>query len=194
MLKKFFVPYEEYTLHTTLPPEELRPGLERSCPRLFTAEFFAQRLRGWSTSGGEPELAISRRDPIRLIPTSGTRNFMRGTAELLPLAGDAKGTKLQVTIRPADCRWFVLVVALFSTLWSVAAAIRGAWWNLLVCPATLVFLWLLLFACRELAKSHLPALKAALANQFRRLEAEKMSLNYDTADAFRPYRGQPPRR
>lgn len=194
MLKKFFAPYEEYTLHTTLPLAELRPGLERSCPRLFTAEFFSQRVRWLFVSGGEPELAISRNDPIRLYPATGTRNSLRGRIELLPLAEDEKGTKLHVTIRPARRRWLFIFLILLAALAAIAAAIKVSAWFLFVPPAAILFLWLLLIASRELARNEIPALKASLENKLRRIEADKMSLDYNTGDAFRPYRQPTPRR
>ena len=194
MLKKFFEPYEEYTLHTTLPLAELRPGLERSCPRLFTAEFFSQRVRWLFVSGGEPELAISRRDPIRLYPATGTRNSLRGRIELLPLAEDARGTRLHVTIRPPKRRWFFIVFILFAALWSITAAIMVSAWLLFVLPGTILFVWLLLIASRELARNELPALKASLENKLRKLEADKMSQNYNTGDVFQPYSRPTPHR
>ena len=178
MLKKFFAPYEEYILHTSLPQAELRPCLEQSCPKVFSAAFFVQRLRGLFAYSGEPELAISRRGPIVLSPTTGSRNFLRGKIELLPLAEDASGTRLQVTIRPADRRWLVILFVLLAAVYSVSAAIRGSKWSLLCLPGAVLFLWLLMLVGREIARNDTPALKAALENKIRTVEAEKLSLDY----------------
>ena len=195
MLKRFFAPYEEYALRTSLPLTELRPALAQTCPKLFTPKFFVQRLRGLFSGGGEPELSISRRDPIALYPATGTRNFLHGKIELLPLAEDEKGTKLKVTIRPSDRRWFVIAFPLFAAVLSVCGAIYVSAWLLLVFPATALFMWLLLLVCREFAKSETSALRAAFENKLRAVEAERVSFDYTRGTSFQPYyRPEPPPR
>jgi len=194
MLKKFFIPYQEYTLRTSLPLAELRPSLEQSCPKVFSPKFFVQRLRGLFVFGGEPELSISRRDPIVLRPATGCRNAMQGKIELLPLAENEKGTQLKVTIRPADRSWLVIAFLLFAVLVSVCGAIYVSLWFLAAFPVTALVLWVMLLLCRELAKNDAPAIRAAFENKLRAVEAEKVSLNYNWSGAFRPYYNQPPPR
>ena len=168
---RYFEPYCEFFLRTTLAEEELKNALARECPD--TRAFFSWRLFKASLGFGGPVFARVCGDPLKLFPVRRSRNSLRGEIRLecrKPPAGG--GTVLHVVIAPpAALKWFPFVWCSFALLWGIAALPVMGWASLLSFAA-IGFFFLILGIIRSFAAEEAPQIRSDFEAFLRELEVK----------------------
>ena len=168
LLDRFYKPYAEYCLRTTLSEDELKNALDQE----FSEYDF---LSGIETAFREETVHFFKTDrPLTVRPVLRGRNNLRGVISIrCRKAETGKETVLDITIAPKakDSRWLYLLYfgsfPVFAILFSV-----NFWWWLGGVFALLGtgFLFLNLAASRSFADSEIPVIQQTFADTLRRLE------------------------
>ena len=168
IIDRFFQPYEEYSIRTTLSEEELKEALKKECPdssalswKVFKASF-----------GMSKTMVFMRRrdDPFRLFPVRGRRNTMRGEVhiECEKISDDV--TVLHISIAPdGRLKGLVWAFCIYSLIFGIAASMFL--WYLIFLP--LVFFGFMLFVmvcCNGDAQGEVPETRRGFREMLKRLE------------------------
>ena len=170
MLNKYFEPYSEFTLRTTLSEEALRAALKKACG------FFAALKKSFTlgTSGTVPLHLIRSKEEVVLRPFCRGRNSLRGNVHVtMRKDPHSPETILYVAIRPPDVRWHCVLWLGFLLLWTVIALCLGQWIPLLPVPVMAGFFFLVMHVCRYFAEGEIPQIKHSFEELIRQLENEK---------------------
>ena len=163
IFKRFFKPYAEYCLRTTLSEDELKNALEKELPGYFIASVKAVF--------DKEKVAFCRTwKPLTLGTVLRGRNSLRGVVSIrCRKAESGKETVLDITIAPEDGRLFAWLF-LFACIAFLIAFIRAGSW-LFVGPLVMAgFLFVVLAVCRSFAESEVPEIERAFENTLRQLE------------------------
>lgn len=160
---RFFKPYAEYCLRTTLSEEELKTALGKDLPGYFIASVKA-------VFGKEKVPFCRTWKPLVLHPLLRSRTSLRGVIRIQCRKAEAAGeTVLDITIAPEDARlfaWLFLVLCLAALIPFIRA---GSW--LFVGPLVMAgFLFVILAMCRSIGESEVPEIQQAFANTLLLLE------------------------
>ena len=167
-LNRFFAPYAEYTLRTTLSEEALRGVLEKECG------FLAALKKSFTlvTSGIVPFHLVRSKDEVVLYPRSCRgRNSLRANVHFT-MRKDPHSPEsiLYVAIRPPDSRWFCILWLGFLLLWTVGALGSRQWIALLVLPFMAGGFFLVMHLCRVFAEKEIPQIRRSFEGLIRELE------------------------
>ena len=160
---RFFKPYAEYCLRTTLSEDALKTALEKELPGYFIASVKA-------VFGKEKVPFCRTWKPLILCPVLRGRNSMRGVVSIqCRKAESGKETVLDITIAPEDARlfaWLFLVLCLAALVPFIRA---GSW--LFVGPLVMAgFLFMVLAMCRSIGESEVPEIQREFEKNLRKLE------------------------
>ena len=168
---KYFEPYAEYTLRTTLSAAELEAALAEECP--------ASR---WSRLGRKPRggrkigFLLRSKKPLTLRPLSiwnhWNRNSLKGEVRIrCEGTADGSETILHIEIAPSQgFAWFPYAYCSFALFWGIAAAYAGLWWGPLIAAAFIGFCFLVLEICRSVAAENIPRIRQEFEILLRKLE------------------------
>ena len=163
IFKRFFKPYAEYTLRTTLSEDELKNALDQ--------EFSGYFITSIQAVFSKEKVAFCRTwKPLTLSPVLRGRNSLRGDVSIRCRKAESSGeTVLDITITPEDARLFVWLFFILC-LAAVIPFIRAGSW-LFVGPLFMAgFLFLVLAGCRVFAESEVPEIQEAFEKTLRQLE------------------------
>lgn len=169
MLNRYFEPYAEYTLRTTLSEESLRAALKKECG------FLAALKKSFTlvTSGIVPFHLVRGREEIVLRPFCRGRNSLRGNVHVtMRKDPHSPETILYVAIRPPDVRWFCVLWLGFLLLCTVIALCFRQWIPLLPVPVMAGIFFLVMHVCRAFAEGEIPQIKRSFEELIRQLENE----------------------
>ena len=163
IFKRFFKPYAEYCLRTTLSEDELKTALEKELSGYFIASIQAVFSK-------ESVTFCRTWKPLTLCPILRGRNSLRGDVSIRCRKADSgKETVLDITIAPEDARlfaWLFLVLCLAALIPFIRA---GSW--LFVGPLVMAgFLFMVLAMCRSIGESEVPVIQREFENTLRQLE------------------------
>ena len=166
---KYFAPYAEYCLRTTLSEEELKAAFENEFP--METDIFSKKA--WKAIGGK-QIMFRRnmRSPFILFPmVMHQRNSARGKLFIrCEKAEYSMYTILHITIAPANIKWLVYFMLCFIILWGSAAVCAKFWWGLLISMAFVGFLFFILECCRAMAADEIPKIRQAFEQTLRTIE------------------------
>jgi len=166
---RYFEPYGEFFLRTTLTEEELKNALVRECPGEWV--FSSWRIFKAMLGFGGPVFGRVLGDPLTLFPVRQSRNSLRGQLHLecrRPPSGS--GTVLHVVIAPpASLKWFPFLWCSFALLWGIAA-LRVMGWASLLSFAAIGFVFLFLKLLRSSAAEEVPQVRSDFEAFLRELE------------------------
>ena len=163
IFKRFFKPYAEYTLRTTLSEDELKDALDREFSGYFitsiTSVFSKEKVtfcRTWK--------------PLTLCPVLRGRNSMRGDVSIrCRKAESGKETVLDITITPEDGRLFAWLFFILCLAGVIPFFRAGSW--LFIIPLVMAgFLFMVLAMCRQIGESEVPEIQEAFEKTLRKLE------------------------
>ena len=163
IFKRFFKPYAEYTLRTTLSEDELKNALDQ--------EFSGYFITSIQAVFSKEKVAFCRTwKPLTLSPVLRGRNSLRGDVSIQCRKAESSGeTVLDITITPEDARLFVWLFFILC-LAAVIPFIRAGSW-LFIFPLFMAgFLFLVLAGCRAFAESEVPEIQEAFEKNLRQLE------------------------
>ena len=170
LLNRFFEPYAEYTLRTTLSEEALRAALKKECG------FLAALKKSFTlvTSGIVPFHLVRSKEEIVLRPFCRGRNSLRGNVHItMRKDPHSPETILYVAIRPPDVRWFCVLWLGFLLLWTVGALGSRQWIALLAVPFMAGGFFLVMHLCRIFAEKEIPQIRSSFEVLIRKLEMEE---------------------
>ena len=160
---RFFRPYAEYCLRTTLSEDELKTSLEKE----FSEYDF---LSGIEAAFREETVNFFKTDrPLTVRPVLFGRNNLRGVISMQCLkAASARETVLNVTIAPRNDRWLGWGISGFCIMASLIFCF-GMWQG--VFPLLMAgFLFLNLVLSRSYATNETPVIRREFEKNLRKLE------------------------
>ena len=163
IFKRFFKPYAEYCLRTTLSEDELKNALDQ--------EFSGYFITSIQAVFSKEDVTFCRTwKPLTLCPVLRGRNSLRGDVSIrCRKAESGKETVLDITITPEDARLFVWLFFILCLAGVVPFFRAGSW--LFIIPLFMAgFLFLVLAMCRVFAESEVPEIQEAFEKTLRRLE------------------------
>ncbi|MBE6371832.1 MAG: hypothetical protein E7055_07125 [Lentisphaerae bacterium] len=163
IFKRFFKPYAEYSLRTTLSEDELKNALDQ--------EFSGYFVTSITALFSKEEVTFCRTwKPLTLSPVLRGRNSLRGDVSIRCRKAESSGeTILDITISPQDARLFVWLFFILCLAALIPFIRSGSW--LFVGPLVMAgFLFLVLAGCRVFAESEVPEIQEAFEKTLRRLE------------------------
>ena len=160
---RFFRPYAEYCLRTSLSEDELKNALDKEFPRYsFLSE-------GDAAFSEETVIFFKTAKPLTVKPMLGGRNNLRGVISIqCRKAGTGKETVLDITIAPRNDRWLGWGILGFCVM-AVLIFCFGMWQG--VIPLFMAgFLFLNLAASRSFAENEIPVIRNTFESTLRKLE------------------------
>ena len=155
---RFFKPYAEYCLRTTLSEDELKNALDKEFSGYFisSVKTLVSFCRTWK--------------PLVLHPVLHGRNSLRGEIHIkCRKAEPGKETVLDITIVPQDTGLLVWIIFVFAVAMTILFLCAGTWKA--VAPLILIgFQFVILAMCRSIGESEVPEIQRAFENTLRRLE------------------------
>ena len=160
---RFFKPYAEYCLRTTLSEDELKTAVEKE----FSEYDFLSGIEG---AFREETVNFFKTDrPLTVRPVLRGRNNLRGVISIrCRKAEPGKETVLDITIAPRNDRWLAWGILGFCII-SALIFCFGMWQGVFPLLGT-GFLFLNLAASRSFADSEIPVIEQTFADSLRKLE------------------------
>ncbi len=160
---RFFKPYAEYCLRTTLSEDELKNALEQ--------EFSGYFITSINALFSKEEVSFCRTGkPLTLSPVLRGRNSLRGEIHIkCRKAEPGKETVLDITIVPQDTGLLVWIIFVFAVAMTILFLCAGTWKA--VAPLILIgFQFVILAMCRSIGESEVPEIQRAFETTLRQLE------------------------
>ena len=160
---RFFKPYAEYCLRTTLSEDELKTALEQ--------EFSGYFITSINALFSKEEVSFCRTGkPLTLSPVLRGRNSLRGEIHIkCRKAEPGKETVLDITIVPQDTGLLVWIIFVFAVAMTILFLCAGTWKA--VAPLILIgFQFVILAMCRSIGESEVPEIQRAFETTLRQLE------------------------
>ena len=163
IFKRFFKPYLEYCLRTTLSEEDLKNALDKEFPWYG---FFSANDAAFSE---ESVIFFKTARPLILKPVLCGRNNLRGVISIRCRKADSgKETVLDITIAPRNERWIGWGILCFCIMSALIFGF-GMWQG--VFPLLMAgFLFLNLVMSRSFAENEIPVIRREFENTLRQLE------------------------
>ena len=172
---RFFKPYAEYCLRTTLSEDELKNALEQE----FSGYFISSIKMLFS----KEEVSFCRTwKPQVLHPVLRGRNSLRGEIHIkCRKAEPGKETVLDITIVPQDTGLLVWIIFVFAVAMTILFLCAGTWKA--VAPLILIgFQFVILAMCRSIGESEVPEIQRAFETTLRQLEKKYKDNNQGRGD------------
>ncbi len=163
IFNRFFKPYAEYCLRTTLSEDELKNALEQ--------EFSGYFITSINALFSKEEVSFCRTGkPLTLSPVLRGRNSLRGDVHIkCRKAEPGKETVLDITIVPQDIGLLVWIISFFAVAMTILFLCEGSWKA--VAPLILIgFQFVVLAMCRSIGESEVPEIQRAFETTLRQLE------------------------
>ena len=172
---RFFRPYAEYCLRTTLSEDELKTALEQ--------EFSGYFITSINALFSKEEVSFCRTGkPLTLSPVLRGRNSLRGEIHIkCRKAEPGKETVLDITIVPQDIGLLVWIISFFAVAMTILFLCEGSWKA--VAPLILIgFQFVVLAMCRSIGESEVPEIQRAFETTLRQLEKKYKDNNQGRGD------------
>ena len=165
IFEKYFVPYAEYCLRTTLSEEELKAAFEKEFPPVFS---FAAFKAGFEAN----KFTFFRQSkPFHLYPGITGRNSLRGEIVIkCQKAEYSTDTILHITIAPQNTSLFCWIYVGFAVLMGILLLCAGKKLQAVVPLVMIVFMFLILHLCRSAAENEIPEISRAFERTLRTIE------------------------
>ena len=168
---RYYDPYAEYCLRTTLSAAELAAALDKECPASLWA-YLGRKPRGARKIG----FFLRAKNPLTLRPLSiwnyWNRNTLKGEVRIrCEASADGSGTVLHIDIVPsAGSAWFPYLYCVFALVLGIAHASAGRWWGLVIAAAFIGFCFSMLAITRARATKLTPRIRKEFEILLRKLE------------------------
>ena len=175
IFNRFFKPYAEYCLRTTLSEDELKNALEQ--------EFSGYFITSINALFSKEEVSFCRTGkPLTLSPVLRGRNSLRGEIHIkCRKAEPGKETVLDITIVPQDIGLLVWIISFFAIAMTILFLCEGSWKA--VAPLILIgFQFVILAMCRSIGESEVPEIQRAFETTLRQLEKKYKDNNQGRGD------------
>ncbi len=174
---KYFQPYAEYCLRTTLSEEELKEALAQECPA--TSDVLSWKVIK-AAMGLSKTIVFScdPDDPLHLHPIKTYRNTFIGDLFIRCEKVAGEETILHISIaQSGKYKWLLYAIGFFALFWGVAASVAASvviWWGIFLSVfLSVVFIGLLfivLECCRAMAMDEVPQIQQDFEILLRTLE------------------------
>jgi hypothetical protein len=164
IFEKYFVPYAEYSLRTTLSEEELKAAFKKEFPPVFS---FAAFKAGFEAN----KFTFFRRSkPFHLYPGIAGRNSFRGEIAIkCEKAEYSTDTILHITIAPQNTSLFCWIYICFAMIMGFLFLCAGKLQGLI--PFVMIGgLFMGLALCRSAAENEIPEITKAFERALRNME------------------------
>ena len=164
LFDKYFQPYAEYCLRTTLSEEALKAAFEKEFHHVSS---FAAFKAGFEAN----KFSFFRRsDPFHLHPGISSRNSFRGEISIrCEKANFSSDTILHITIAPQNMSLFCWIYVGFAMLMGILLLCAGMWQAIIPLGMS-AFLFVFLAICRSAAENEIPEISKAFEQTLRTIE------------------------
>ncbi len=164
---RYYDPYAEYCLRTTLSAAELAAALDKECP----ASLLACLKTTWSTFSGKIVFSLRSDDPLTLTPALGQRDSLRGDVRIRCEETAGAETILHIEIAPSTgSAWFGYLWCAFALFMGIVTACAGCWWGLLIAAAFIGIFFFMMECFRSQASGEVPRIRQEFEILLRKLE------------------------
>ena len=166
---KYFQPYAEYCLRTTLSEEELKEALTQECPA--TSDILS--WRAFKAAIGLSKTIVFScypDDPLHLHPIKAFRNTSRGDVFIRCKKAAGEETILHISIAPnGKYKWLLYAIGIFALFWGVAA-LFVIWWGIFLSAVFIGLVFIVLECCHAIAMDEIPQIRQDFEILLRTLE------------------------
>lgn len=182
IFNRFFKPYAEYCLRTTLSEDELKNALEKEFPWYGFLSGFKTAMALASLEDKAKVVFFKTCRPLTLHPVRFGRNSLRGDVHIkCRKAEPGKETVLDITIVPQDTGLLVWIIFVFAVAMTILFLCAGTWKA--VAPLILIgFQFVILAMCRSIGESEVPEIQRAFETTLRQLEKKYKDNNQGRGD------------
>ena len=169
LFDKYFQPYAEYCLRTTLSEDELKEALAQECPATsdilsWKAIKAAMGLSKTIVFSCDPD------DPLHLHPIKAYRNTSRGDIFIRCEKASDGETILHISIaQSGKYKWLLYAIGFFALFWGVAASFV-IWWGIFLGAVFIGLLFIVLECCHAMAMDEVPQIQRDFEIMLRALE------------------------
>ena len=166
---KYFQPYAEYCLRTTLSEEDLKEALAQECPA--TSDVLS--WKAVKAVFGLSKTIVFSCDPddsLHLHPIKAYRNTSRG--DLFIRCEKAAGEEriLHISIaQSGKYKYLLYGIVIFALFWGVAASFV-IWWGILLSVVFIGHVFIVLKCCHAMAMDEVPQIRQDFEILLRTLE------------------------
>ena len=170
IFKRFFKPYAEYCLRTTLSEDELKNALDKEFPRYGFLSGFKTVMALAALEDKAKVVFFKTCGPLTLHPVLRGRNSLRGEIHIkCRKAESGNEAVLDITIAPQDTGLLVWIIFIFAVAMTILFLCAGTWKA--VAPLILIgFQFVILAMCRSIGESEVPEIQRAFEKTLRQLE------------------------
>ena len=172
LFDKYFQPYVEYCLRTTLSEDELKETLAKECPatsdvlswKAIKAAFGLSKMIVFSC---DPD------DPLHLHPIKAYRNTSRGDLFIRCEKASDEETVLHISIaQSGKYKYLLYAIGIFALLWGVAASFV-IWWGIFLSVIFIGLVFIVLEICHAMAMDDVPQIRRDFEIMLRTLERKR---------------------
>ena len=169
LLDKYFQPYAEYCLRTTLSEDELKETLAKECPA--TSDVLSWKaVKAVFGLSNTIVFFCAPDDPLCLHPLKAYRNISRGDLFIRCEKAAGEETILHISIaQNGKYKWLLYAIGIFALFWGVAASFV-IWWGIFLSVIFIGFLFIVLECCRAMAMDEVPQIRQDFESMLRALE------------------------
>ena len=169
LLDRYFQPYAEYCIRTTLSEDELKAVLKKERPatsdvlswKAVKAVFGLSKTIVFSC---DPD------DPLHLHPIKAYRNTSRGDLFIRCEKASDGETILHISIaQSGKYKWLLYAIGFFALLWGVAASFV-IWWGIFLSVVFIGLVFIVLECCHAMAMDEVPQIRQDFEILLRTLE------------------------
>jgi len=179
---RFFRPYAEYCLRTTLSEDELKNALEKEFPWYGFLSGFKTAMSLAALEDKVKVVFFKTGRPLILHPVKIGRNSLRGEVHIHCRKPETAGeTVLDITIVPQDTGLLVWIMFVFAVAMTILFLCAEMW--MAVAPLILIgFQFVVLAMCRSIGESEVPEIQRAFETTLRQLEKKYKDNNQGRGD------------
>ena len=168
---KYFQPYAEYCVRTTLPEKQLKKALAKECPSVWDVV----SLKAVKTAFGFSSTAIfscNPDNPLHLKAILPGRNSARGEVFIECEELSENATILHITIAPPRFgKYFIWFYNSLALLLGISFAVSVVWWGIFLPLIFICFSFIVLECCHNMAMQETSQLRNNLNNLQKTLES-----------------------
>ena len=170
LFDRYFQPYAEYCLRTTLSEEQLKTVLKKECPATDTLSWKAFK----AVIGLEKTVVFScdPDNPLHLTPVRFNRNTSRGDLFIRCEKAVNGDTILHISIGPdGKYKPFTYAIFVFAFIWGIGASFV-IWWGIFLSVLFIGSFFIVMECCRVAAMDEIVQTRKDFEQMLRALESK----------------------
>ena len=169
LFDKYFQPYAEYCIRTTLSEDELKEALAQECPA--TSDILSWKaIKAAIGLSKTIVFSCDPDDPLHLHPIKAYHNTFRGNLFIRCEKAAGDETILHISIAQSEkYKWLLYAICIFALFWGVAASFV-IWWGILLSVVFIGLVFIVSECCHAITMDEIPQIRQDFEIMLRTLE------------------------